>query len=181
MRVLGVDPGSGITGWGIVEESGRDLRYVGSGVVRVRGQRAERLAAIHAALCAVCVRSGLAIVVLEQTFVGDNIQTAFRLGEVRGAVMVAAAGASVPVVEYSPAQIKVAVSGYGRASKTQMQTMVARLLGVDRALAVDEADALAAAICHLHTQRFSALAGDRAANGRAARNGGGWRMRSTRS
>ena len=159
MRVLGVDPGSGVTGWGVVDEHDRDLRYVASGVVRVRGERAERLAAIHEALAEVCERLRSAVVVIEQTFVGDNIQTAFRLGEVRGAVMVAAARAKIPVVEYSPAQIKVAVAGYGRAPKGQMQVMVGRLLKVDRELTTDEADALAAAICHLHRHRFAVRLG----------------------
>jgi len=167
MRVLGVDPGSGITGWGVVEECERDLRYIASGVVRVRGDRAERLATIYEALSEICAQLRSAAVVIEQTFVGDNIQTAFRLGEVRGAVMVAAARAKIPVVEYSPAQIKVAVSGYGRAAKEQMQLMVGRLLRLDRELAVDEADALAAAICHLHAHRLAFLTG--ATVGRAYR------------
>lgn len=156
---MGVDPGSGVTGWGVVEECNRDLRYIGSGVVRVRGARAARLAAIHEALTEVCAHLRSAVVVIEQTFVGDNVQTAFRLGEVRGAVMVAAARANIPVVEYSPAQIKVAVSGDGRAAKAQMQTMVGRLLRMERELAADEADALAAAICHLHAHRLMELTG----------------------
>jgi crossover junction endodeoxyribonuclease RuvC len=178
MRVLGVDPGSGITGWGVVEEHERDLRYIASGVVRVRGDRAERLAAIHEALTEVCVQLGSTVVVIEQTFVGDNIQTAFRLGEVRGAVMVAAARARIPVVEYSPAQIKVAVSGYGRAAKEQMQAMVGRLLRVDRVLATDEADALAAAICHLHAHRLAVLTGAAPGRARLSRRGRGVRRSS---
>jgi crossover junction endodeoxyribonuclease RuvC len=97
---------------------------------------------------------------LEKTFVGDNVQTAFRLGEARGAILVAAAQAGVAVCEYAPAEIKVAVAGNGRAAKEQMQIMVARLLGIADALAADQADALGAAICHLHTSRFAARVGD---------------------
>ncbi len=178
MRVLGVDPGSGITGWGVVEEYERDLRYVASGVVRVRGERAARLALIHEALAEVCERLRSAVVVIEQTFVGDNIQTAFRLGEVRGAVMVAAARANIPVVEYSPAQIKVAVSGHGRAPKGQMQAMVGRLLKVEHELPEDEADALAAAICHLHAHRFALRVGVPTRGARTRRVGIGRSFRS---
>ena len=97
---------------------------------------------------------------LEKTFVGENVQSAFRLGEARGAILVASAQAGVPVCEYSPAEIKVAVAGNGRAAKEQMQIMVARLLALRGALAADEADALGAAICHLHTHSFTARVSD---------------------
>jgi len=159
--VLGVDPGTVCTGWGVVEEVERRLRHVASGVVRPRGSRPERLAAICRALREVCEQFIPEIVVIEQTFVSDNIQTAFRLGEARGAAMVAAAQAKRSVVEYSPAEIKVAVTGSGRAAKAQMQMMVGRLLALNGALAVDEADALGAAICHLHRARYDATVSDR--------------------
>ncbi len=170
-RVLGVDPGTVCTGWGVVEESARRVRYVQSGVVRPRGARPERLAAICTALDELCQRFIPDAVVIEQTFVGENVQSAFRLGEARGAVMVAAARAARPVIEYSPAEIKVAVTGSGRATKVQMQTMVSRLLSMTSALLADEADALGAAICHLHRQGFAvavAQASRRAATPRVA-------------
>jgi crossover junction endodeoxyribonuclease RuvC len=154
-RVLGVDPGTVCTGWGVVEERAHRVRYVESGVVRLRGNRPDRLAAICNALDELCQRFTPDAVVIEQTFVGDNIQTAFRLGEARGAVMVAAARAARPVVEYSPAEIKVAITGSGRATKEQMQTMVGRLLTLTTTLLADEADALGAAICHLHRNGFA--------------------------
>jgi crossover junction endodeoxyribonuclease RuvC len=154
--VLGVDPGTVCTGWGLVEATGQRLHYVASGVIRPRGSRPNRLAAICQALVDVCEQFFPEAVVIEQTFVGDNIQSAFRLGEARGAVLVAAAQARRPVVEYSPAEIKVAVTGSGRATKAQMQAMVARLLALNTALAADEADALGAAICDLHRARFHA-------------------------
>lgn len=155
-RVLGVDPGTVRLGWGIVDAPGARLTRVASGVVRAAGPRADRLAAICDALLALCERFQPAALSLEQTFVGDNIQTAFRLGEARGAVMVAASRAGLQVAEYSPAAIKVAVAGSGRAAKAQMQHMVARLLNVE-ALAEDEADALGAAICHVYAGQFNAL------------------------
>jgi crossover junction endodeoxyribonuclease RuvC len=154
--VLGVDPGTVVTGWGVVEENGGGVRHVASGVIRPRGSRADRLAAIHRALGEVCESFQPTSLSLEQTFVGDNVQTAFRLGEARGAVMVAAAAAGLSVSEYSPAEIKVAVAGTGRAAKAQMQAMVARLLELGERLAADQADALGAAICHLQTSRFAA-------------------------
>src|SRR5262249_46728597 len=156
-RVLGVDPGTIALGWGVVEAQGHQVEHVASGVIRARGTRAERLAEICDVLGDICVRFVPTALSLEQTFVGDNIQSAFRLGEAPGAVMVAACRAKLEVAEYSPAEIKVAVAGSGRATKTQMQTMVARLLGLPAALAADEADALGAAICHLHARRFSSL------------------------
>jgi crossover junction endodeoxyribonuclease RuvC len=156
-RVLGVDPGTVALGWGIVETHGNSVRHIASGVVRARGVRADRLAEIYTALCGICREFAPTAVSLDQTFVGDNVQSAFRLGEARGAVMVAASQAHLAVAEYSPAEIKVAVAGSGRASKAQMQTMVGRLLGLETALATDEADALGAAICHLHSSRLQAL------------------------
>jgi crossover junction endodeoxyribonuclease RuvC len=151
-----------------VEDGDEGMGCVASGVVRLRGDRAERLARIHRTLCEVCERFRPDVVVVEKSFVGDNVQTAFRLGEARGAVMVAAVHAGLSVAEYSPAEIKVAVTGSGRADKSQMQAMVERLLGLSGNIAADEADALAAAICHLHTDRFVSAAG-RAAGGDVGR------------
>jgi crossover junction endodeoxyribonuclease RuvC len=167
-RVLGVDPGTVALGWGVVEARGTAIAHIASGVIRANGQRPARLAAIHAELCLICRRYLPTALSLEQTFVGDNVQSAFRLGEARGAVMVAASQAQVLVAEYSPAEIKVAVAGSGRASKAQMQTMVGRLLGVVEALGADEADALGAAICHIYAGRFNALVAQASTWGGAA-------------
>ncbi|MFN8626648.1 MAG: crossover junction endodeoxyribonuclease RuvC [Candidatus Binatia bacterium] len=156
MRVLGVDPGTVATGWGVIEEVDRRLRYVAGGVIRNRGPLPQRLARIYGEIQQVLSTFAPAWLSLEKTFVGENVQSAFRLGEARGAILVAAAQAGVPVREYSPAEIKVAVAGQGRAAKDQMQAMVARLLTLSTVLAADEADALGAAICHLHTQSFVA-------------------------
>ena len=156
MRVLGVDPGTVATGWGVIDETGRHLTHVASGVIRARGALAQRLAQVYEQTQRILAEFSPTYVSLEQTFVGENIQSAFRLGEARGAILVAAAQAGVPVHEYSPAEIKVAVVGQGRATKDQMQTMVARLLALREPLASDAADALGAAICHLHTHSFTA-------------------------
>jgi crossover junction endodeoxyribonuclease RuvC len=156
MRVLGVDPGTVAMGWGVIDEIDRRLTYVAGGVVRPRGPLPQRLACIYDQARRVLADFAPQWVSLEKTFVGENVQSAFRLGEARGAILVATAQAGVPVHEYSPAEIKVAVVGHGRAAKDQMQTMVARLLTLRDGLAGDEADALGAAICHLHTHGFAA-------------------------
>jgi crossover junction endodeoxyribonuclease RuvC len=156
VRVLGVDPGTVATGWGVVEEVDRRLTYVAGGVIRARGPLAQRLARVYEQTQQILSNFAPTCVSLEKTFVGDNVQSAFRLGEARGAILVAAAQAGVAVQEYSPAEIKVAVAGNGRAAKEQMQLMVRRLLGLAKAVASDEADALGAAICHLHTHTFTA-------------------------
>lgn len=155
--VLGVDPGTVVTGWGLVRERGGKLDHVASGVVRLQGDRAVRLTTLYRELCALCARFSPELLSLEKSFVGENVQTAFRLGEARGVAMVAAAQAGARIEEFSPAEIKSAVSGSGRASKPQIQFMVRELLRIDRDLPADEADALAAAICALHARRLSGL------------------------
>jgi crossover junction endodeoxyribonuclease RuvC len=160
MRILGVDPGTVATGWGVVDQSGQSLRYVAGGVIRARGSLSGRLAVIFDQLGKILSQYQPACVGLEKTFVGENVQSAFRLGEARGVILLAAENAGVRVVEYAPAEVKVAVAGQGRASKDQMQVMVGRLLGFAEALAADEADALGVAICHLHMQRFRDIVGE---------------------
>ncbi len=165
MRVLGVDPGTAATGWGVIEEVDRRLNYVAGGVVHPRGELGTRLAQIYEHTCRILTQFTPAWLSLEKSFVGENVQSAFRLGEARGAILVAAAQAGVPVHEYSPAEIKVAVAGNGRAAKEQMQIMVERLLALEGHPATDEADALGAAICHLHTHSFTAQLRSRSASG----------------
>lgn len=162
MRVLGIDPGTVTTGWGVVEERGTRLFRVAGGVVRARGSLPDRLGYIFGEIEMVLARSAPTALSLEKSFVAANVQSAFRLGEARGAVLAAAARAGVAVSEYSPAEIKVAVAGSGRASKEQMQTMVRRLLNLRESVTSDEADALGAAICHLYNRRFAERAGQAA-------------------
>jgi crossover junction endodeoxyribonuclease RuvC len=154
MRVLGVDPGTVATGWGVVEAEGGNARCVASGVIRLQGELPARLARIHAVLQEVLATHGPVALSLEKTFVSANVQSAFRLGEARGAALVAAAQAGVAVYEYSPAEVKMAVVGYGRALKEQVQEMMTRLLALPRTPGTDEADALAVALCHVHSRRL---------------------------
>lgn len=160
MRVLGIDPGTVATGWGVVDESGHSLKYVSGGVIRARGSLSSRLTVIFDGIRRVLAEHHPACVGLEKTFVGENVQSAFRLGEARGVILLAAEMAGVRVVEYAPAEVKVAITGQGRASKEQMQMMMSRLLGLTAAVASDEADALGVAVCHLHSQRFRDTVGE---------------------
>ena len=149
MRVLGVDPGTVITGWGIIDCKGGKLRHVASGVVRVgRGELGGRLAAIYQGLAEIISRHTPTILSLERNFLATNVQSAFRLGEARGVAMAVAAAADLTICEYTPATIKKSVVGHGRADKSQVQAAVSRLLGLASVPREDEADALAAAACH---------------------------------
>jgi len=149
LRVLGVDPGTILTGWGIVDCEGSRLRYVASGVVQAgRGELGGRLAVVHGALCEVIGLHAPEILSLERNFLAGNVQSAFRLGEARGVAMAAAASRGLGISEYTPAAIKKAIVGHGRADKAAVQAAVVRLLGLARHPQADEADALAAAACH---------------------------------
>lgn len=163
--VLGVDPGTVVAGWGVVRGAGSKLLYSASGTISLRGSRPLRLAELHEAVAEICRRWSPAVVAIEKTFVGENVQSAFRLGEARGVVMLAAAQAGIEVAEYSPAEIKVAVTGSGRAAKDQVQRMVSRVLDLSQRLRTDEADALAVAICHVHSQVHTGLSGHRRSGG----------------
>lgn len=153
MKILGIDPGSRVTGFGIVEklEGGR-LIHVCDGTVRpnARAPLSERLFDISEGLKDIIGRHRPDAVAVEAVFVGKNIRSAIMLGHARGAVLVSAASSGLSVHEYSPTTVKQSVVGYGRATKEQVKKMVGVLLKVDRISSTDAADALAAAICHIH-------------------------------
>ena len=159
VRVLGIDPGTAVTGWGVVEGRPGAFRHLGHGTVSppLKLTLARKLAHIHGAVVEQCATWRPHALALEKSFVGRNVQSAFRLGEVRGVVMLAAAAAGVAVAEYSPAETKLAVTGSGRAEKTQVERAIARELALDGAIAADAADALALALCYLQTYRLRAL------------------------
>ncbi|MFQ5697800.1 MAG: crossover junction endodeoxyribonuclease RuvC [Myxococcota bacterium] len=151
MRVLGIDPGSRATGYGVVAQEGPRLERVAGGVIRVgEGELTRRLAAIAAALEAVLLETRPDCVALEAVFSARNPRSALLLGQARGAALVACGRVGLAGAEYSPAEVKRAVTGHGGADKAQVQRMVRRLLGLAEAPASDEADALAVAICHAH-------------------------------
>lgn len=154
LRVLGVDPGSDTTGYGVIDSLGGGYELVEYAGIRApaRFAFAERLYIITQKLEEVIERLRPHACVVEETFYAVNVKTALKLGHVRGVVLVAAARAGVPVFEYSPLEIKSALVGYGRAEKHQVQEMVRLLLGLkDPPEPLDASDALAAAICHINT------------------------------
>jgi len=151
MRIIGVDPGNAVTGFGVVERSA-SLQYVAAGTVRGRGiiPRPQRLATIYQKLLELLDRYTPDVMSLERSFVAINVQSAFALGEARAAAMLAAAHRGLDVFEYTPTDVKLSVAGYGRADKRQVKQMVRRTLMLDDGeLADDAADALAIALCHL--------------------------------
>jgi len=158
--ILGVDPGSRCTGWGVVEGDAGELRQLGVGVVQLtRGELSTRLGVIAREVEALIDRWRPAAIAIERAFVGRNASSALRIGEVRGAVLAVAGRAALPVVDYPPATVKSAVTGYGMAEKEAVALGVARLLG-GNPVAGDATDALAVAICHLrHLSVLSRLRG----------------------
>jgi crossover junction endodeoxyribonuclease RuvC len=153
-RVLGVDPGSETTGYGVVESDGRSYKLIEYAGIRApsRFTFAERLLIITQKLEEVIERLRPRICAVEETFFAVNVKTALKLGHVRGAILVTAARAGLEVAEYSPLEIKSALVGYGRAEKQQVQEMVRLLLKLkEPPNPLDASDALAAAICHINT------------------------------
>ncbi len=155
LRAAGIDPGTGRTGYGVVEIEGNRLRHVAHGVIVTRAADglSERLGRIYTGLLEVFEAHLPAEVGVEGIFHARNARSALTLGHARGAALLAAHRAGLPVHEYSPMQVKLAVVGYGAADKRQVQEMVRRLLGLGRAAPADASDALAVAICHLQTAR----------------------------
>lgn len=156
MRIFGVDPGSVHTGYGCIDTSGGRHRILACGALSppVRNAFPERLRAIHDGLTALLADHRPETVAIEDLFHARNARSALKLGHVRGVVMLAAAEAGLPVVEYAPAEVKRAVVGYGRAEKQQVQQMVGLLLGLDPPPSrLDVTDALAVAVCHAHSMR----------------------------
>ncbi len=155
MRVLGIDCGGEITGYGVVEQAGdAKLVHVTSGAIKLsmRDTLAMRLSHVFAELRTVIQLHRPDIAAIEDVFYAANAKTALKLGQVRGVAMLAASSCGLDVAEYAPLTIKSAVVGYGKAEKAQVQQMVARLLGLEKPpQPADVADALAIAICHLHT------------------------------
>jgi crossover junction endodeoxyribonuclease RuvC len=170
MRILGIDPGSVATGYGVVERRGGRAVHVAHGTLRPpRGAELPvRLAFLHAAIGDVLVTHRPEAFVIERVFAGRSAQSALVLGQARGAVLAALAATGMPIRELTPQHVKLAVTGNGAAEKAQVQAMVQRLLALDVTPPRDAADALAAAICLAQEGRLAALPGVR---GRASLRG----------
>lgn len=151
--ILGIDPGSRVTGYGLINAVGNKLEYVGCGCIRTQTQDfPQRLQIIHAELVKVIEQFSPQQSAVEEVFMGRNASAALKLGHARGAAMVACLSNQLPLAEYSARKVKQAVVGHGAADKAQVQHMVKALLSISDNIAEDAADGLAVAICHAHTQ-----------------------------
>lgn len=149
--ILGIDPGSRYTGYGVISsQDGKQYCIEQGHTTALKGTMAERLASIYSGLIAVIETYRPHEAALEQVFVSQNPQTALKLGQARGVALLACANYAIPVVEYTPRQVKQAVVGYGAAGKTQVQHMIKTLFKLDKTPQTDAADALALALCHAH-------------------------------
>ncbi len=159
-RILGIDPGSRITGYGVVEFDGAHGRYVASGTVRCGGEELPaRLNEIYTGLREVIASHRPDESAVEQVFVHRNVDSALKLGQARGAAICACTSHDLAIGEYTPRQVKQAVVGTGAATKAQVQEMVRRLLALPAAPPSDAADALAVALCHGQARRLALRAG----------------------
>lgn len=151
MKILGIDPGLRVTGFGVIEHHGQRFDYVASGVIRTPdADLPVRLGTIFDGISTLIREHAPDQAAIEKVFVNVNPQSTLLLGQARGAAICALVAGGVPVAEYTALQLKQAVVGYGRATKTQMQQMVVRLLNLQGAPGFDAADALGMAICHAH-------------------------------
>lgn len=149
--ILGIDPGSRITGYGLIKQNKQQFHYVDSGCIRTsEGDLSQRLLQIFNGVCQLMENFSPDEVAIEQVFMHQNPSSALKLGHARGVAMVACASHRVPVNEYSPREVKQSVSGYGAAQKCQVKQMVVNLLMLTSSPQNDAADALAIAICHGH-------------------------------
>ncbi|XKM12917.1 crossover junction endodeoxyribonuclease RuvC [Orbaceae bacterium ac157xtp] len=150
--ILGIDPGSRLTGYGVIRQVGRQLTYLGSGCIRTSvDDLPTRLKRIHAGVCEIILQFQPDFFAIEQVFMAKNADSALKLGQARGAAIVAAVNHDLPVFEYAARLVKQTVVGTGAADKKQVQHMVKMLLKLSASPQADAADALAIAITHAHS------------------------------
>jgi crossover junction endodeoxyribonuclease RuvC len=157
LRILGLDPGSRRTGFGVIECRGPDYKHVAHGCIVVAGlEMADRLRRIFESLQALILEHGPGEIAVESVFVNRNVNSALKLGQARGAAL-CAIPQGVPVFEYAPRAIKLALVGSGAAEKVQVAHMIKTLLQLNEKISPDASDALAIAVCHAHTRRLHQL------------------------
>jgi crossover junction endodeoxyribonuclease RuvC len=178
VRVFGIDPGSARTGYGCVQSDGSRHRMVACGAIANPASNSfpEKLRVIHVELSILIARHRPDVVAIENLFHAVNARTALKLGHARGVAMLAAVEAGVPIVEYTPAEVKQSVVGYGRAEKGQVQSMMQLLLGLaEPPTPFDASDALAIAVCHLHRMNLQGIAAQSSDPTKAASRATSWR------
>jgi crossover junction endodeoxyribonuclease RuvC len=161
MRILGIDPGTRITGYGLIEKVGNRLLHVDNGAIYTHADAplSDRLKTNYVGLCRVITEHAPASMAVERIFVAKNALSALKLGHARGVAMLAGVNADLPVAEYTALEVKKAVVGYGKAAKPQVQQMVRVLLNLPEIAQEDASDALAVAICHAHCYQFGLMTG----------------------
>ncbi len=162
MIVLGVDPGSRVTGYGIVEKKNNKIRHIHSGHIRSAEKMPfyDRIHNIYQSITRIIDQYQPDELAIEDIFYAKNVKSSLKLGHARGAVLIAAVQYGLGISEYAPLEIKKSVVGYGRASKEQVHAMVQIILNLRKDILLDTSDALAACICHLNWSRFDRLAPD---------------------
>jgi len=178
VKIFGIDPGSARTGYGCVQTDGTRHRLVACGAISIPVTHPfpKKLQAIYTELAALLATHRPDCVAIENLFHAVNARSALKLGHARGVAMLAAVEAGLPIVEYTPAEVKQAVVGYGRAEKSQVQMMIQLILGLDAPPAPhDASDALAIAICHVHRLNLPGSTGAAMAAPRSGSRGAGWR------
>jgi len=161
MIICGFDPGTHCTGYGVIDINGSSLKHIAHGTIRPKAPGlSDRLKEIHLNVISILEEFRPAEFSIETSFFATNAQTALKLGQVRGVIILAATLLGIPVFEYTPTQIKKAACGYGHADKQQISDMVAMLLGVKKGTIAskDASDALAVGICHSASRRFGGIA-----------------------
>lgn len=159
MLVLGVDPGSRVTGFGLVEKKNNEIIHVHSGMIKPPGKRPfyKKIHKIFESMVEIMEQHQPHQLAIEDMFYAKNAQSSLKLGHARGAVLIAAVQCGIPIFEYSPLEIKKSVVGYGRADKEQVQSMVKIILRMNAILSLDTSDALATAICHINWSRYESV------------------------
>jgi len=158
VRILGIDPGSRQTGYGIIDTDGLNSEYIASGCIYVKGDSLpERLGDIFGRVAELVAEWQPVEMSIEQVFVNKNVDSALKLGQARGAAICAGVQGQLVVSEYTPKEIKNAVVGTGNAAKEQVQHMMTMLLKLETKLQADEADALAVALCHAHQRKLTGI------------------------
>ena len=165
MRILGIDPGTRVVGYGVIEDAGSSVSIVECGALTCKANLpvSERLCILYNQLCEIVTRHQPDAVAVEQPFMGKNVNSALAVGKAQAIAMLAGANRGIPVYEYTPAQIKQRVADYGTSSKEQVQKMVSLQLGLSEVPEpADAADALATALCHLAEIHLENLLGEQA-------------------
>ena len=159
MRVLGVDPGSRITGYGLLEEKNRQISFLEAGLIKPPEKMPfpRKIYRIFKGIVEILERCAPDAVAVEDLFYAKNARSSLKLGHARGAALIAAGQQDIAVFEYTPLEIKKSVVGYGRADKEQVRSMVSIMLQLKEQVPLDASDALAAAICHINSNRLAVL------------------------